>query len=106
MPIPEDLLHQMKCCLNNDDHIVNEPILLTCGSNACQKCIQESKNEILPCFGCNQNHRKKDYSNATINKIVQILINSFLSDLLSDLNRKIKNINEDLKGKARFHLGK
>jgi hypothetical protein len=39
MPIPEAILNQMKCCLFNDVHIAIEPILVSCGSSVCKKCV-------------------------------------------------------------------
>ena len=42
MPIPGNILKQIKCCLYDDGHIVNEPVVLKCGANACKKCVSDS----------------------------------------------------------------
>ncbi len=34
MPIHQDLLKEIECCLSNDRHIVSEPVLFECGGNA------------------------------------------------------------------------
>ena len=74
MPIQENILNQMICCLNTDGHIVCEPILLKCGANACKQCVVESTNSSMKCFNCNENHEKNDVSNAPINKMVEYVI--------------------------------
>jgi hypothetical protein len=92
MPIPEAILDQIKCCLSNDGHIVHEPILLNCGANCCKNCIRQSRNYMIPCFGCNGHHEKiLTLLNAPINKIVETIIHSSLDDLIEHLDVKIQN---------------
>ena len=102
MPIPEDILKQMKCCLSDDGHIVNEPVVLKCGSNACKKCASDLIS--VKCFGCNDTHEKKELMNAPINKIVNSFINLFLEDLFLDLKNKLKSTAELLKGFVLFYI--
>jgi hypothetical protein len=90
MPIPEDILNQIKCCLNDDGHFVQEPILLKCGANACKKCVLYSTNSILKCYSCNLNHEKNDFINSPINKMVESVINLFSTDLFQYLEEKIE----------------
>ena len=52
MPIPEDLLDQIKCCLNEDGHIVHDPVLLKCGYNACKKCCSDPVVSTFKCLRC------------------------------------------------------
>jgi hypothetical protein len=92
MPIPEALLQQMKCCLSGDGHIVNEPILLKCGANACKKCANDITNVLFQCYGCYYKHPKKDLLNAANNKIVETLINSSLNDLFQYLEANIESL--------------
>ena len=99
MPIPENKLSQMKCCLNDDGHIVHEPVLFKCSYNACKKCISDSTVATIKCFGCNGNHENVDLLNAADNKIVDALINSLLSDLFEDLKNKMKSTAQLLKSK-------
>jgi hypothetical protein len=98
MAIPETILNQIKCCLNDDGHIVNEPILLSCGANACKKCVCDSASTMIHCFSCNINHVKIDLLNAPNNKIVDSFIHLFLNDLFKDLNAKLESIAGLLKG--------
>ncbi len=58
--MPEDIFNQMKCCLCDDGHIVVEPVFLKCCFNACKKCITNSTVALIPCFGCNNTHEKKE----------------------------------------------
>jgi hypothetical protein len=50
MPIPEEILKGLKCCLSEDGHFIYEPVSLKCGGNPCRKCINEDlerKNSII-----------------------------------------------------------
>jgi hypothetical protein len=98
MPIPENILNQIKCCLNNDGHIVNESILVQCGANACKKCIFDSTNTTLRCFSCNGSHEKNDLLNAPINKMVKSVIHVFSNDLIHYLNGSLESSVACLKG--------
>ncbi len=98
MPIPENILKQIKCCLYDDGHIVNEPVLLKCGANACKKCVSDSIGGKIKCFFCNDQHEKKDLLNAANNKMVESVITLFLDDLFHDLNKKLESKTVLLKG--------
>jgi hypothetical protein len=98
MPIPEDILKQMKCCLSDDGHIVIEPIVLKCGSNACKQCANNSNESMFKCFKCMEYHEINFLLNAPKNKKVESLIHSFLPDLFKDLKNKLNSTAELLKG--------
>jgi hypothetical protein len=91
MPIPENILKQIKCCLLDDDHIVNEPVVLKCGANACKKFVSNSIDGMIKCYFCNSQHEKNDLLNAPNNKIVEYVVQSFLDDLFKDLNNKLES---------------
>jgi hypothetical protein len=98
MPIPEDLLKQMKCSLSDDGHIVHEPILLKCGANACKQCVNGSSDLMIKCFSCNGKHVKKDLLDSPTVKITVVLIQSFINDLFLDLKTKLESCSLLLKG--------
>jgi hypothetical protein len=98
MLIPENILKQINCCLYDDGHIVNEPVLLKCGANACKKCVSDSSDGMLSCFFCNSQHEKKDLLNASNNKMVESVITLFLNDLFHGLNKKLESTTVLLKG--------
>ena len=98
MPIPENILNAIRCCLSDDGHIVIEPVVLKCGLNACKKCVDDSKLTTIQCFGCGENHEKKDYINAPISNSIMIFIKVYLGDLFEDLKVKLKSTSELLKG--------
>jgi hypothetical protein len=104
MPVPEILLNQIKCCLNNDGHILNEPILLNCGANACKQCVFDSTDLILRCLSCNSSHEKNDLLNEPINKIVESVIKLFSNDLIKYLNESLESSVACLKGLAFLFL--
>jgi hypothetical protein len=97
MPLPETLLNQMKCCLENDGHIAIEPIVLKCGKNACKKCIVDSKEEIVKCYGCNGQHGKKEVVDQKISSLGETLLHTFLNDLLDYVDQKLEKSAEALK---------
>jgi hypothetical protein len=99
MSISDSILNQIKCCLNNEIfHIVNDPVVLKCGANACKACINASTDTMIRCFGCNGEHTKVDSLNMPKNILVESVIRFFLNDLLIDLNDSIDNITGLLKG--------
>ena len=98
MPIPEYLLNQMRCCLYDDGHIVQGPVVLRCGFNACKKCIIDSTVSKIKCFGCNGEHEKNDLLTAPNSNCIESLIQSSLPDLFQDLRTKMKSTSELLKG--------
>ncbi len=99
MSIPENILKQIKFSLYDDGHIVNEPVLLKCGANACKKCVSDSIGGMIKCFVCNDQHEKNDWLNAPNNKMVEYVITLFLDDLFQDLNNKLESTTVLLKGK-------
>ena len=96
--VTEEFLNEIKCCLNDDGHYVNEPILMKCGANACKNCINESHNEVLECKKCNGQHNKSDYVNAVINKFVQNFQNANLNAIVEDIKTRLAFVKDSLKG--------
>ena len=83
MPFPENLLKQIKCCLNkNDKHTLVDPVLLKCGGNACKECVTGS----IKCLNCNETHLKGDFIE---NKLAESLIRSFMKDQYVSLDEEI-----------------
>ncbi len=92
MPIPEDVLNQIKCCLNEDGHIVHEPVVLKCGYNACKKCCSDPVVSNVKCLRCHAIHDKNELLNAPNNKLADSIIQTYLNDLYQDLNLKVESI--------------
>jgi hypothetical protein len=88
--IPKIILNQLKCCLFDDGHIVNEPIILRCGANACKKCIIDSFDTKLKCFSCKNNHKKIDFLNKPINKLVNSVIEMYSNDIIQYLSKLLQ----------------
>jgi hypothetical protein len=92
MPIPEDVLNQIKCCLNEDGHIVHEPVLLKCGYNACKRCCSDPVVSTVECLRCHAIHDKNELLNSNNNKAIESIIKLFLNDRFQDLNLKQESI--------------
>ncbi len=73
MPILE-VFSKFKCFLSTN-HLVHEPILLSCDSNACRKCIENSISEVLKCKSCKEEHNRNEYLNVDANNLVENLLN-------------------------------
>jgi hypothetical protein len=93
MPIPEALLNQIKCCLNEDGHIVHDPVVLKCSYNACKKCCSDLVVSTVECLRCHTIYNKNGLLNANNNKAIESIIKLFLNDLFQDLNLKQESIN-------------
>lgn len=64
--------NQIKCCLNNDCYIVQEPVLLKRGYNAFKKCFSDPDvSTVSKCFNCHSIHDKTELLNATNNKAIK-----------------------------------
>jgi hypothetical protein len=60
MPIPEEVLNVMKCCLFNDGHIAIEPIPVSCSAFGCKQCLLRSNIEEIDCYSCKGKHKIQD----------------------------------------------
>lgn len=96
MPLENDLINELKCCLSNDGHICIDPVVLKCSGSACNQCISESKSETIECFCCQDKHEKKECLEAPRNKIADKLINSHLNDFLEYTAEKMRQAKESL----------
>ena len=90
MPIPEYVLKQIKCCLN-EKHVLLDPVLLKCGGNACKECASGS----IKCLNCNETHLKGDFIE---NKSTESLIRFFMNDLYANLDEEIRSMRALLNG--------
>ena len=98
MTIPDAIINQMKCIIYNDGHFAIEPIQMNCGANGCKKCINESKDDLIKCFGCKGEHQKKDLINLPINKLGETMVHTYLYDLLEYVDNSLKNISASISG--------
>ena len=68
--------------MSHDGHIVLDPVLvIECQSAACKQCILDSKEEMIYCYECKNNHKKTMLMNAPENKLVENFIKSSLTEL-------------------------
>jgi hypothetical protein len=95
MSLPDYVLKEIKCCLNEDQHILLDPVLLKCGGNACKECINDPSKTSVACFKCKSSHLKNDFTDC---KVAESLIRYVLKDLSKNLDDEIKLIKDHLKG--------
>ena len=93
--IPEKILKNCFCSLENNTHFLNEPLLLPCGHNACKNCIN-TKNE-LKCNKCQTINTNN--GNLTRSTTSEDLIEMYVEDLLLKVEERFKISFESFKSK-------
>ena len=93
-----EILIEMKCCFANDGHFVHDPILVTCGANACRNCINNATESMVRCFNCNNRHRRNSLLDAPINNTVKSIIQVYLQELFQNLEETFEARLKELQG--------
>ena len=75
----------LKCGLTND-HIVREPISLSCGHFICRKCVNDQVK--IQCMICNEETDKSKFEMNKESALVKNSIKSCLSGLFDDLEKR------------------
>lgn len=91
MTISQKILKILKCCLHNDGHIVKDPIILACGCNACEKCIEYNETSELRCLNCEKIFLQSDVRKMPSNPQASVFVETFLSDLMSLLKSQFED---------------
>jgi hypothetical protein len=105
MPIPEEVLNEIKCCFFNDCHIAIEPILVSCGAIGCKQCVETSKIDEIACNSCKGKHKTKHLINTPVIKVCETIVKSFVSDLFEYVKISLDKSASSLEGKiVIFHL--
>jgi hypothetical protein len=99
MPIEEEVLNGMKCCLFNDGHIAIEPIQVSCGAIGCKQCLLNSNIEEMDCYSCKGKHKTQDINNTPVIKSVENLVKSHVSDLFEYVKQNLDKTTSSLEGK-------
>jgi hypothetical protein len=99
MPIEEEVLNGMKCCLLNDGHIAIEPIQVSCGAIGCKQCLLNSNIEEIDCYSCKGKHKTQDLNNTPVIKSVENLVKSHVSDLFEYVKQNLDKTTSSLEGK-------
>ena len=95
----ELLFKTIRCCLNEYNHIVDKSVvILNCSGNACKTCINDSNEDFIYCYNCNNKHNKHDIIKCPPNTSVLLLINSCSKEIIESLNTKIGQTVGLLKG--------
>ena len=75
----------LKCCLSND-HVVKEPIRLSCGHSICKKCVPDQSK--IKCKICSVETDKSDFRVDMESVQIKNIIKSSLSGLFDDLEKR------------------
>ena len=104
MPLPENVLNTLKCCLNKNGHIVIDPVVLKCKGSACKQCVKDIKNDDIECYCCNEKHLKRHLLEAPGSIIAETLVQTFLTDLFEYIENKLQLLREEFKSSFRYSL--
>ena len=86
----EESRELITCCVNNDGHIVHEPLHISCCSlNACRKCIKNLSNIEFVCKKCGKTQNKKELLDQTVNKSTEHLVRKILPQLFKAIKEKL-----------------
>jgi len=84
-----EILTQLYCGLTND-HIVREPISLSCGHCVCKTPCLTDQNRIK-CKICNVETEKSKLENSVESTPIKLMIKSYLSPLFEELEKRATN---------------
>ena len=82
-----DLLRELYCGLSND-HVVKEPISLSCGHSICKACVPVCGQVKIRCKICNEETFKYKLKINKESALVKKSIKSCLSGLFDDLEKR------------------
>jgi hypothetical protein len=75
-----------------------DPILLKCGGNACKRCLNDTKQEMVDCKKCKIKHEVKDLVECISNSLASLIVKDSLKDIFQYLDKKIEDLEESFKG--------
>ena len=85
----EDIITQIKCCLDISNHFVIEPRLLPCGHNACKSCIKKIGQNVTNCSHCKSILRKEEINSLASNEEAKVLIENNLKEIEEEIKQKL-----------------
>ena len=83
-----ELIRELYCALTND-HIVKEPISLSCGHCICTQCVPDKVK--IKCKICSEETDKSKLEINTKSVLVKTIIKSSLSGLFEELEKRATN---------------
>lgn len=109
--ISQDILQTLQCGLSNDDHILMQPVSLSCGHSVCKKCIPLNFNYDGVETGCGTIHNEQinkcklcgKQNTINLNQMnesqpVKQLLKLYLNDLFQMLEERFDESIKSLKG--------
>ena len=83
-----ELLRELYCGITND-HVVKEPISLSCGHSICKQCVHDQVK--IKCKICSEETDKSNLKISTESALVKRMIKSSLSGLFEELEKRTTN---------------
>ena len=85
-----DLFTDILCALSND-HIVKEPVNLTCSHGVCKSCLPKESNKIK-CKICETEQKIDANENIFIKKLIERNLQELFFKLEEQISEKIRNL--------------
>ena len=83
-----EFIRELNCALTND-HVVKEPISLSCGHCICEACVPDQVK--IKCKICSEETDKSKLEINTKSVLVKTIIKSSLSGLFEELEKRATN---------------
>jgi parvulin-like peptidyl-prolyl isomerase len=99
--IPDDIIKIISCSLSSTRHIIEDPVLLSCGHNACRPCVENiTFGQKCLYQNCNQSvdTSQELKSVKSIHNLVEAYLNELFKNIHNDsviINNKLELLNFD-----------
>ena len=91
----EALLNIVECVGDDDNHIVKEPLALSCGHCICRECIPQ--DEQLSCYKCKLIN-KNNLKDSKVSFATEFLIKEKMNELLPLIESRFNSLSTRFQG--------
>ena len=101
-------MSKFECCISDDKHFCENPVLLKNNCNVCEKCIFELDCNEIKCTKCLNFHGIKEFNKSILNKnedLARLMKNESLNQLFQLLKERFNDTIKNLEGiRIRFYF--
>ena len=100
MMLSKEVNQQIRCCLSNNGHVIDDAISITsCMGNCCKGCIDNLKGNLAKCFNCDKEHEVEELKKMPKCPAVKVIISMVIGELFKEINEKLETARENLTGR-------
>jgi hypothetical protein len=99
--IAENVINALKCSLSPHGHLLDDPVLLQCGHNACRRCVLEIDSATFRCLtpSCAKINTLYDGHLLVSNRSVDTIVSTNLQELSEFVRGDFRRILNQFQGK-------